>query len=164
VLAALCATEVVSWGVLYYAFPVALAAITADTGWPAAATTAAFSAGLAADAGVHGTGDRDHGRVVDDLHDGDGDRVGGQRDAQRLPEGQPGMVQPSHGRCALFMGRDVDRVLGSELVPGLLARSAGVHRASPRVAACNLVPVGGIPSERCPRPRCTSPRPRRGRG
>ena len=46
VLAALCVTEVVSWGVLYYAFPVALAAITTDTGWSASATTAAFSAGL----------------------------------------------------------------------------------------------------------------------
>jgi MFS family permease len=46
VLAALCVTEVVSWGVLYYAFPVALASITADTGWSASAATAAFSAGL----------------------------------------------------------------------------------------------------------------------
>jgi MFS family permease len=36
----------VSWGVLYYAFPVALSSITADTGWSAPATTAAFSAGL----------------------------------------------------------------------------------------------------------------------
>ncbi len=45
-LAALCVTEVVSWGVLYYAFPVALASITADTGWSASATTAAFSGGL----------------------------------------------------------------------------------------------------------------------
>ncbi|MBJ7451239.1 MAG: MFS transporter [Blastococcus sp.] len=45
-LAALCVTEVVSWGVLYYAFPVALAPITADTGWSASATTAAFSGGL----------------------------------------------------------------------------------------------------------------------
>jgi MFS family permease len=46
VLVALCVTEVVSWGVLYYAFPVALASITADTGWSASATSAAFSAGL----------------------------------------------------------------------------------------------------------------------
>ncbi|WP_369137876.1 MFS transporter [Modestobacter versicolor] len=46
VLAALCVSEVVSWGVLYYAFPVALASITADTGWSASATTAAFSGGL----------------------------------------------------------------------------------------------------------------------
>jgi MFS family permease len=46
VLAALCTTEVVSWGVLYYAFPVALAPITADTGWSASVTTAAFSGGL----------------------------------------------------------------------------------------------------------------------
>lgn len=45
-LAVLCVTEVVSWGVLYYAFPVALASITADTGWSTTSTTAAFSAGL----------------------------------------------------------------------------------------------------------------------
>jgi MFS family permease len=45
-LAALCLTEVVSWGVLYYAFPVALASISADTGWSATSATAAFSAGL----------------------------------------------------------------------------------------------------------------------
>jgi predicted MFS family arabinose efflux permease len=45
-LVALCVTEVVSWGVLYYAFPVALASICTDTGWSAASTTAAFSAGL----------------------------------------------------------------------------------------------------------------------
>jgi MFS family permease len=45
-LAALCITQVTSWGVLYYAFPVALASITADTGWSATAATAAFSAGL----------------------------------------------------------------------------------------------------------------------
>jgi MFS family permease len=42
----LCITQITSWGVLYYAFPVALAAITADTGWSATAATAAFSAGL----------------------------------------------------------------------------------------------------------------------
>jgi MFS family permease len=42
----LCTTQVTSWGVLYYAFPVALASITADTGWSATAATAAFSAGL----------------------------------------------------------------------------------------------------------------------
>ena len=45
-LAALCATEIVSWGVLYYAFPVLAPSISADTGWPVAAVTAAFSAGL----------------------------------------------------------------------------------------------------------------------
>ncbi|MEI4278437.1 MFS transporter [Klenkia terrae] len=39
-------TEVVSWGVLYYAFPVALASITTDTGWSTTSTTAAFSVGL----------------------------------------------------------------------------------------------------------------------
>jgi MFS family permease len=45
-LPALCVTEVVSWGVLYYALPVALDDISADTGWSATAITAAFSLGL----------------------------------------------------------------------------------------------------------------------
>ena len=45
-LAGLCLTQVVGWGVLYYAFPVALAAIAADTGWSETAATAAFSTGL----------------------------------------------------------------------------------------------------------------------
>ena len=46
VLAVLCVTEIVSWGVLYYAFPVLAPTIAADTGWPMATTTAAFSTGL----------------------------------------------------------------------------------------------------------------------
>ncbi|MDN5853227.1 MAG: MFS transporter, partial [Actinomycetia bacterium] len=41
----LCVTQITSWGVLYYAFPVLAPAITADTGWSATAVTAAFSAG-----------------------------------------------------------------------------------------------------------------------
>ena len=45
-LAALCIGQVTSWGVLYYALPVALAAITADTGWSATSVSLAFSAGL----------------------------------------------------------------------------------------------------------------------
>lgn len=45
VLVVLCSTEIVSWGVLFYAFPVLAAGITADTGWSATALTAAFSAG-----------------------------------------------------------------------------------------------------------------------
>jgi MFS family permease len=45
-LIALCLTQITSWGILYYAFPVALASITASTGWSATAATAAFSAGL----------------------------------------------------------------------------------------------------------------------
>ncbi len=44
-LAALCLTEIVSWGTLYYAFPVLLGPITADTGWSATATVGAFSTG-----------------------------------------------------------------------------------------------------------------------
>jgi MFS family permease len=46
VLAVLCVTEIVSWGVLYYAFPVLAPAMIADTGWSAGTVTAAFSFGL----------------------------------------------------------------------------------------------------------------------
>ncbi|CAL9337626.1 hypothetical protein SUDANB132_00198 [Streptomyces sp. enrichment culture] len=45
-LPALCATHSVSWGIVYYAFAVLNPQITAVTGWPAGATTAAFSLGL----------------------------------------------------------------------------------------------------------------------
>ncbi|CNE88938.1 Major facilitator superfamily MFS_1 [Mycobacterium tuberculosis] len=45
-LLALCITEITSWGVLYYAFPVLAQDITGDTGWSTAAITAAFSASL----------------------------------------------------------------------------------------------------------------------
>ncbi|MGC2998536.1 MFS transporter [Streptomyces sp. G35A] len=45
-LPALCVTQVVGWGIVYYAFPVLNPRITAATGWPAGATTAAFSLGL----------------------------------------------------------------------------------------------------------------------
>ncbi|WP_449701804.1 MFS transporter [Actinophytocola algeriensis] len=43
VLAALCATQITGWGVLYYAFPVLAGDITAATGWSAPAITAALS-------------------------------------------------------------------------------------------------------------------------
>lgn len=43
VLVVLCATEITSWGVLYYAFPVLAGQISAATGWPATAITAALS-------------------------------------------------------------------------------------------------------------------------
>ncbi|MEU8773478.1 MFS transporter [Streptomyces sp. NPDC048606] len=61
VLPALCVTQITSWGVLYYAFPVLNPAITAATGWPAGLTTAAFSAALVVSAvvGIH------VGRVLD---------------------------------------------------------------------------------------------------
>jgi hypothetical protein len=42
----LCVTQITGWGVVYYAFPVLNPAITRATGWPAGATTAAFSLGL----------------------------------------------------------------------------------------------------------------------
>lgn len=51
-LAALCLTEIVSWGVLYYAFPVLAPGIAADTGWSLTAISAAFSAGLVTSAVV----------------------------------------------------------------------------------------------------------------
>ena len=60
-LAVLCLTEITSWGILYYAFPVLATSITADTGWSAPTITAAFSAGQVT-AGLVGdrcrTGDR----------------------------------------------------------------------------------------------------------
>ncbi len=45
-LAALCATQITSWGVVYYAFPVLNPSITWATGWSATVTTGAFSAAL----------------------------------------------------------------------------------------------------------------------
>ncbi|MFC4470363.1 MFS transporter [Streptomyces xiangluensis] len=45
-LPALCLTQITSWGIVYYAFPVLNPQITADTGWNAGATTAAFSVAL----------------------------------------------------------------------------------------------------------------------
>ncbi|PFG68175.1 sugar phosphate permease [Propionibacteriaceae bacterium ES.041] len=46
VLAALCVTEIVSWGLLYYAFPVLAPRISADTGWSPVVVSSAFSAAL----------------------------------------------------------------------------------------------------------------------
>ncbi|WP_116247639.1 MFS transporter [Nocardiopsis sp. FIRDI 009] len=43
-LAVLCVTVTTSYGVLFYAFPVLVTAITADTGWPSGQVTALFSA------------------------------------------------------------------------------------------------------------------------
>lgn len=55
VVAVLCVTQITSWGVLYYAFPVLAPAIAKDTGWSATAVTAAFSAGqiTAGSAGIY---------------------------------------------------------------------------------------------------------------
>ncbi|MCX0275082.1 MFS transporter [Nocardia zapadnayensis] len=50
VLAVLCVTQISSWGILYYAFPVLSVSITGDTGWSAPAITAAFSLGQLATA------------------------------------------------------------------------------------------------------------------
>lgn len=43
VLTALCATQITSWGILYYAFPVLAGDITRTTGWSTAVITATFS-------------------------------------------------------------------------------------------------------------------------
>jgi MFS family permease len=53
-LVALCVTEVTSWGVLYYTFPVVADAVSDDTGWSRSAIAAAFSVSqlVAATAGV----------------------------------------------------------------------------------------------------------------
>ncbi|MBW0102985.1 MFS transporter [Pseudonocardia sp. KRD291] len=61
VLVVLCVTEITSWGVLYYAFPVLAPSIAADTGWAVSTVTAAFSAGLVVSA-LAGIG---VGRVLD---------------------------------------------------------------------------------------------------
>ncbi|MGW4873996.1 MFS transporter [Streptomyces chartreusis] len=45
-LLALCLTQITSWGIVYYAFPVLNTRITTDTGWSSTATTGAFSAAL----------------------------------------------------------------------------------------------------------------------
>ncbi|WP_329625246.1 MFS transporter [Streptomyces sp. NBC_01255] len=46
VLPALCLTQITGWGIVYYAFPVLLSRMTADTGWSVGATTGAFSLAL----------------------------------------------------------------------------------------------------------------------
>ncbi|SDE04092.1 MFS transporter [Auraticoccus monumenti] len=51
-LVALCLTQLTSWGVLYYAFPVLSVAISTDTGWSPSVLTAAFSAALVVSAVV----------------------------------------------------------------------------------------------------------------
>lgn len=43
ILSVLCVTEITSWGILYYAFPVLSPAISADTGWSTTSIVAAFS-------------------------------------------------------------------------------------------------------------------------
>ncbi len=52
VLLTLCLTEIVSWGVLYYAFAVLGHTIAEDTGWSLARLTALFSAALVVSGGV----------------------------------------------------------------------------------------------------------------
>ncbi|WP_103533663.1 MFS transporter [Streptomyces sp. SM11] len=61
VLPALCATQITSWGIVFYAFPVLNPQITEDTGWSTGATTAAFSLALlvSAFAGIR------VGRIID---------------------------------------------------------------------------------------------------
>lgn len=60
-LVALCVTEITSWGVLYYAFPVMLSSLTRDTGWSTATAMGAFSTGAIVSA-VAGVG---VGRLID---------------------------------------------------------------------------------------------------
>ncbi|MFE7183041.1 MFS transporter [Streptomyces erythrochromogenes] len=61
VLPALCATQITSWGIVYYAFPVLLPRLTADTGWSTNAATAAFSLALL----VSGVAGIPIGRILD---------------------------------------------------------------------------------------------------
>ncbi|MFE0450892.1 MFS transporter [Streptomyces sp. NPDC058914] len=60
-LPALCATQITSWGIVYYAFPVLNPEITSKTGWSAGATMAAFSVGLV----VSGLAGIRVGRILD---------------------------------------------------------------------------------------------------
>ncbi|MFQ3660333.1 MAG: MFS transporter, partial [Anaerolineae bacterium] len=46
IVGALAITQLVSWGILYYAFSVVLLPMQLDTGWDTAAITGAFSLGL----------------------------------------------------------------------------------------------------------------------
>ena len=46
ILTGLCTTQIIAWGILYYAFPVLSARIAEDTGWSASSITIAYSAGL----------------------------------------------------------------------------------------------------------------------
>ncbi|WP_432278111.1 MFS transporter [Nocardia carnea] len=50
VLVVLCLTQISSWGILYYAFPVLSVSITRESGWSAPVITAAFSLGQLATA------------------------------------------------------------------------------------------------------------------
>lgn len=61
VLPALCATQITSWGIVYYAFPVLNPGITTATGWPTGATMAAFSLALV----VSGIAGLRVGRIID---------------------------------------------------------------------------------------------------
>ncbi|MFF5785532.1 MFS transporter [Streptomyces sp. NPDC012693] len=61
VLPALCATQITGWGTVHYAFPVLNPQITADSGWSAGATTAAFSLALV----LSGIAGLRVGRIID---------------------------------------------------------------------------------------------------
>ena len=51
VVAVLCLTEIVSWGVLFYAFPVLASSISADEDWPTVWLVAAFTLALVVSGG-----------------------------------------------------------------------------------------------------------------
>ncbi len=72
-LPALCLTQITSWGIVSYAFPVLNPQITDATGWSAAMTTAAFSAALlvSALAGIR-VGREPRGTAADSAHPGPG--------------------------------------------------------------------------------------------
>ncbi|MFG2332907.1 MFS transporter [Streptomyces sp. NPDC048604] len=61
VLPALCVTQITSWGIVYYAFPVLNPEITTVTGWSSTATMAAFSLALI----VSGIAGIRVGRIID---------------------------------------------------------------------------------------------------
>ena len=121
VLVVLCLTQITSWGVLYYAFPVMAPTIAADTGWSVPTATAAFSGGLVVSALVGIPVGRLAGPVR--AARGDDGRVGG-RGARGGRDRHRADVRGVPRRLAAGGGGD-----GGHAVP------ARVRRADPLVGA-----------------------------
>ena len=119
VLGTLCVTEITSWGILYYAFPVLSGRISADTGWSLTRLTAAFSLGLVVSAVA-----RDRRRPLA------GPARAAVADDRRLGPGRalPGRGGP--GAVLRLVRRRLGRGRGGDECRAL---SAGVRRPDPLV-------------------------------
>ena len=132
-LAALSVTEIVSYGVIYYAFPVLASQITADTGWSRTAVTAAYSAGNLAGALTSVPAGRilqRHGpRLVMTASSvlGAASVAGDRRRAVvRLVPGRVAGRRGSHGRAVFSAGvRRADRVVRAAAGAGADGPDAG---------------------------------------